>query len=348
MSRANRPPMGIATARSAENKRVCLHFLESFSAGDIAQVSAATKAHFVSEATVNASHPINQARAGTGYASDVIAPIMSALSGFSRQNYIVLAGEYQGSEWVTSTGYFHGHFQKPLLGIPPNGKLVFLRFVEFHRMEAGKIVESQVFIGTAELLIALGIWPFAQSLGYESVVPGPATHDGIVAGASNPARSRETADLVEGMLKLLTTKDEAWRPYWHERMVWYGPGGLGSYATVDAFAAFQHPFELTFEGWGDGKEDGITGLGADCDAGDGDYAFLSGWRMITGMHVGPFLGLEPTGKRVFMRDCDWWRCEGDKIVENWCMLDIPHVLMQLGHDVFIGGTFSQRIASEVA
>jgi predicted ester cyclase len=56
--------------------------------------------------------------------------------------------------------------------------------------------------------------------------------------------------------------------------------------------------------------------------------------MITGVHVKPFLGLEPTGKRVFMRDCDWWRCEDGKIIENWCMLDIPHVLLQLGFDVF--------------
>jgi hypothetical protein len=163
---------------------------------------------------------------------------------------------------------------------------------------------------------------------------GPATNDGINAAPSDAKRSRASADLVEGMLKKLTSENEAWRPDWHKRMVWYGPGGLGSYATIDAFAAFQRPFELTFEGWGDGSESGIKGVGAACKAGDGDYAFLSGWPMITGIHVKPFLGIEPTGKRVFMRDCDWWRCEDGKIIENWCMLDIPHLLMQLGYDVF--------------
>ena len=35
-----------------------------------------------------------------------------------------------------------------------------------------------------------------------------------------------------------------------------------------------------------------------------------------------------------MRDCDWWRCENGKIIENWCMLDIPHLLHQLGYDLF--------------
>lgn len=73
--------------------------------------------------------------------------------------------------------------------------------------------------------------------------------DGNVIGPSDPERSRLTADLVEDMLKQLATQDQSWRPYWDKRMVWYGPGGLGSYATVDAFAKFQSPFEETFEGW---------------------------------------------------------------------------------------------------
>jgi predicted ester cyclase len=246
----------------------------------------------------------------------------------------MLGGEYLGTEWVTSTGYFHGHFARPLFGIPPSGKLAFLRFGEFHRMEDGRIVESHVYLGFAELIIALGLWPLAPSQGYEGVFPGPASHDGIRLGPSDPSQSRITADLVEEMLMGLASDDEAWRRYWDDRMVWYGPGGLGSYATVEGFAAFQRPFELTFDGWGDGQQDGFTDVGSNCKAGDGDYAFLHGWRQITGVHVRPFLGLAPTGRRVFMRDCDWWRVRNGKIIENWCMLDVPDVLRQLGYDLF--------------
>lgn len=333
-ARAARPAMGVATNLTIENKCVYLQFLESFEAGGVAAIETAVPKFFDTSAKINASHPINEAGDGTGYFNDIIAPINEAFQGCTRQNYVVIGGEYLGTEWVTSTGYFHGHFSKQLFGISPSGKLAFLRFGEFHRMENGKTVESHVFLGFAELIIALGKWPLALSQGYEGVVPGPATHDGITVGTSDPARSRASADLVEGMLKKLTSEDEVWRPDWHDRMVWYGPGGLGSYATVDAFAEFQRAFELTFDGWGDGSEAGISGVGADCKAGDGDYAFLSGWPMITGVHVRPFLGLEPTGRRVVMRDCDWWRCEDGKIIENWCMLDIPHVLMQLGYDLF--------------
>ncbi len=334
MSRANRPAMGVATETSAKNKRTYLSFLDSFNAGDMKSIGDAVARHFSTKADIYASHPINEAARYRGYASDVIAPVMAALSGCVRQNYIVLAGEYLGTEWVTSTGYFYGHFDKPLFGIPPSNKLAYLRFGEFHRMEGDKIVESQVYVGFAELIIALGLWPLNISQGYEGTVPGPATHDGIWSEASNTAQSRASAEIVEGMLKKLASDDESWRPFWDDRMVWYGPGGLGSYSTIEGFAEFQRPFELTFDGWGDGTEVGIEGVGASCKAGDGQYAFLSGWPMITGIQVKPFLGLDPTGKRVFMRDCDWWRCENGKIIENWCMLDIPHVLHQLGYDLF--------------
>lgn len=332
-ARANRPAMGIATESTFENKRLYRRFLDSFSHGISPATEAAAAMIFAPETKAEASHPINETRAGTGYMQDVIAPIAQAFAGCTRQDYVVTGGAYLGTEWVTSTGYFHGHFTRPLCGIPPSGKLAFLRFGEFHRMEAGRIVETYVFLGFAELIIALGLWPLTLQ-GYEGVVPGPATHDGNVIGPSDPAQSRATADLVENMLRELTTADQSWRPYWDDRMVWYGPGGLGSYTTVDAFAAFQTPFEDTFEGWGDGKEAGITGVGSNCKAGDGDYAFLCGWPQITGVQVKPFLGLPATGKRVYMRDCDWWRCADGKIIENWCMLDIPHVLLQLGYDLF--------------
>ena len=332
-SRINRPAMGISTLISSQNKRTYWKFLNTFETRNLQAIELSVSENFSAVAEINGSHPINEAESGAGYYSDIIAPIAQSLDGFTRQNYIILAGEYQGSEWVTSTGYFYGHFRKPLFGIPPSNKMAFLRFGEFHKMEDGKITETYVYLGLAELIIALGRWPLASSSGYEGLVPGPASHDGILIEGSEPDISRASADLVEGMLKRLATKDAQWKPYWSNNMVWYGPGGLGTYSTIDAFDAFQRPFEKTFAGWGDGKEDGITGVSADCKAGDGEYAFLHGWKMITGVHVKPFLGIEPTGNRVFMRDCDWWRCSNGKIVENWCMLDTLHLALQLGRDV---------------
>ena len=112
------------------------------------------KERFSPTAQINGSHPVNEAKPGIGYYSDITAPIARSIDGFTRQNYIFLAGEYQGSEWVTSTGYFYGHFRKSLFGITQNNKMAFLRFGEFHKMEDVKITEMYVYLGLAESIIA--------------------------------------------------------------------------------------------------------------------------------------------------------------------------------------------------
>ena len=48
------------------------------------------------------------------------------------------------------------------------------------------------------------------------------------------------------------------------------------------------------------------------------------------------MGVEPTGKRVEIRYMDFWKVEDGKITDNWVMVDFPHVMAQLGVDVFDG------------
>jgi len=332
-ARAPRPPMGVATTKTLNNKCIYSKYLDAFKSEKIADIENAVKSIFTPQAQIDAFHPVNNTTGSSGYLSNIIYPMINSFKGFQRRNNIIIGGEYLGGEWVTSTGYFLGHFDKSWLGIPPSGKLEHIRYGEFHKMRDGKIIQSQIFLGVAELLIDLGIWPLELMGGYEGVTPGPSTQDGISLTENEPVKSRATADLVEGMLMELASPDAAWLPYWDDRMIWYGPGGFGSYVTTEAFAAFQVPFEKTFEGWGDGTRQGIEGVGSQCKAGDGDYAFLSGWPQITGVHVKPFMGIQPTNKRIYMRDCDWWRCKDGKIIENWCMVDTLHLVHQLGRDV---------------
>ena len=37
---------------------------------------------------------------------------------------------------------------------------------------------------------------------------------------------------------------------------------------------------------------------------------------------------------TFFRVCDWWRREGDLLMENWVFVDIPNAMLQFGVDVF--------------
>ena len=66
----------------------------------------------------------------------------------------------------------------------------------------------------------------------------------------------------------------------------------------------------------------------------GEWAAAFGRQEAT--HSGEFMGIAPTGKRITIRYMDFWKVEDGKITDNWVMVDFPHVLAQLGRDVFQG------------
>ena len=70
--------------------------------------------------------------------------------------------------------------------------------------------------------------------------------------------------------------------------------------------------------------------------GDGMYTCSAGWPSLMAVRKGPFLDQPPTTDTLLMRVCDWWRRDGDLLVENWVMVDIPDVLLQMGVDLFPG------------
>ena len=184
-------------------------------------------------------------------------------------------------------------------------------------------------------MISCNQWPLDMGPGHSrgciGMIQGPATRDGFLTEASDPNEGQISYQIVTDMLAKLATKDEAWRPYWHDNMMWYGPGAFGSFVGVDEFASFQVPFESQFEGWSGGsKNNGLTKHFT--RFGDGNYTCSGGWPSLTGVNVKPFLGQGPSNERVFMRVCDWWRREDKLLIENWVFVDVPHVLLQLGYD----------------
>ncbi len=68
---------------------------------------------------------------------------------------------------------------------------------------------------------------------------------------------------------------------------------------------------------------------------DGKYVGWSGWPATRATHTGlPLFGVEASGKSFTIRIMDFWRREHAHLAENWVFIDIPHLLMQLGTDVF--------------
>ena len=299
--------------------------------------AGAVSAFYAADAAINVVHPFNEIAGASAYVEGFLTPLHAAFENLCRTDYIAFGGSYDGGEWVTSTGYYCGTFARPWLGIKPTGALAHLRFGEFHRMENGHAVESYIYLDIPELMIAAGQWPIKDSpgrdRGFTGYLPGPASQDGLQWHDNDPDRSESSFQMVVKMLQSLATPDEAWRPYWHDNMLWYGPAAFGSFVGIENFAGFQVPFEQAFSEWIGGAVPGsmtrhFTRFG------DGDYVCSGGWPSLNMIQVKPFLDQEPKPERLFMRVCDWWRRDGDLLVENWVFVDIPHVLKQLGNDLF--------------
>ncbi|MEM8539095.1 MAG: hypothetical protein AAGF56_14690, partial [Pseudomonadota bacterium] len=230
------------------NKRICKGYLDAlaYPGGP----GAAVQAFFAPDAVIHASHPFNDMAGPDGYQADFLTPLAQAFTGLYRRDFILTAGRYDGADWVTCTGEYAGHFAQDWLGIPATQTLAYLRVGEFHRMENGQAVESWIYLDIPALMIAAGTWPIKDSpgrdRGYTGPHRGPATQDGLQLHDNDDGYSASSAGLVTDMLRKLATPDQAWRPYWHDNMVWYGPAAFGSFVGLDNFAGFQIPFENAF------------------------------------------------------------------------------------------------------
>ena len=72
-------------------------------------------------------------------------------------------------------------------------------------------------------------------------------------------------------------------------------------------------------------------------SGTPEGGLLSSHRLrSTATHTGPGVYGAPTGKRREIRYMECWKVEDGRISDNWVMVDFPHVLAQLGVDIFNG------------
>jgi predicted ester cyclase len=116
---------------------------------------------------------------------------------------------------------------------------------------------------------------------------------------------------------------EGMEAYWTEDMVWYGPAGIGTKRGLKDFQdSHQRPFLHAFSDKHATDEVRIA---------EGDYVAAFGFQEAT--HTGNYLGIPASNKRVKIRYMDFWRVEGEKLAENWVLIDILDFLKQVGYDV---------------
>ncbi len=284
-------------------------------------------------------HPFGDLTGVEDFYDAVYAGLFKAWPDLERRDTIVIAGPDEfGNNWVGAGGYYTGVFTAPWLDIPPTGHQVSMRFHEFYRFVDGKVVEVQALWDIPEVMMQAGAWPMAPSLGREWHVPGPATQDGLVPGPYDAEKGAASCQRIIDMLEHLKKHPAQGGPevmemerFWHPRMNWYGPSGIG---TGRGITGFRNWHQIPFL-------NGMPDRGQYVDEinyhffGDGDYAAVTGWpNMIQTVTHDGWLGIAPAGRKITMRSLDFWRLENGKIRENWVLVDLLDAYAQLGVDVF--------------
>ena len=301
------------------------------------------------------SHPIDAHEGIDAVVREVLAPLKRALPDLERRDDLFLAGRYEGRDYIATLGHYCGRFENAWLGIPPTGHPLFLRYGEVHRIENGLIVQSTCLWDVLDTMHQAGFQPIAASLGLEGRWPGPMVADGIRLAPVAADLGRASLAQTLAMHDALGAHDDRARlsreallampqkDFWHPRMMWYGPAGIGTARALSGFVDHhQLPFRIAFPGRkGGGQWDDIADKKASLDGGhyirigDGPYSVTGGWPSVYAVHEGDgFLGLPATGREVGMRVMDFYRHDEGLIRENWVPLDIIDVLRQLGVDVF--------------
>jgi predicted ester cyclase len=294
---------------------------------------------FDSDAQVRLTFPFENLAGAKGLFNEAYKPLYAAIPDLERRDTIVIAGPTpEGANWVGCCGYYTGTFAFPWLEIPPTGHQIAMRFHEFFRIVDNKVVEMQALWDIPEVMMQANAWPMAPSLGREWQVPGPATQDGIVDTPCDETTGSSSRQLIRDMLTAMKRHPSEGGPelmemekYWHPKMNWYGPSGIG---TGRGIAGFRNWHQIPFL-------NAMPDRGQYADQtnhhffGERNYAAVTGWpNMMQTLSDGGWMGIAPADKKITLRSLDFWRTENQQIRENWVMVDILHVYSQLGVDVF--------------
>ncbi len=281
---------------------------------------------------LHSCHPVEMCKSVAEVRERLLDPLAASFPDRWIRTSIALSGEFEGNGWKTYSGHIHGRFVAPLFGIPPTGRIAHVRFGVFERLDGDLIAETLLLLDLPSLMMQAGVWPLAPAIGPAPMAPPPAAGDAFFPTADTAETKRSLA-LVEAMIGGLKQFDGSlrsmgMRDFWHDDFWWFGPDPIGSFqGHRDYERGHQQPFLTAFP-------DRVGGNHRARFA-QGDFIASTGWPSIHATHAGGgWLGLAPTGRKVTMRVMDFWRRDGDRLAENWVMIDIPDLLQQMGIDVF--------------
>lgn len=233
-------------------------------------------------------------------------------------------------KWAACFGKVTATHSGDFMGIAPTGRQVAIPYIDFWRIEDGRIAENEVRVDFPFVLAQLGHDVF-DGHGWEAFDTGAATPptNADRPRADLPAPDpdpRTPLEVVKAMEQALERAEADVSDYFHDDFPWIANYGCGTKYGLGEFERnWYAPFRAAY-----GARHFNTRLFIE----DGDWAACIGQCEAT--HAGPLMGIAPTGRRIVIPYIDFWRIEAGKIAENRVNVDVPYVLHQLGHDVFGG------------
>ena len=321
---------------NSQNKKLIGKFRATLYDCDATQLKTQLKEIFSSDCEIHLAFPFGDLSGPMELYEQAYKPLLAAIPDLERRDFIVTAGETETAQWVGCAGHYLGVFEKPWLDIPPTKHVAAMRYHEFFRIENNQIVEMQAIWDIPQLMLQAQAWPLAPSLGVEWLVPGPATQDGLNI-QPDPAKAEASMNIIIDMLTDMGKHPLDGGPevmqlekYWHPKMLWYGPAGIGSMRQIAGFRNWhQKPF---LSGMPD-RHGAVTK--ADIFFADGNYVATTGWpNMQMTLNGSGWLGIAPPKKELTMCSLDFWRIENGLIRENWVLIDLLSIYDQIGVDVF--------------
>lgn len=321
-----------------QEKKLVLDYFEAMEQAAPDQCAQVLKRFVADEASYDfkACYPVRQQFGVEAAAEALWKPLKTALHNMQRRQDVFFAGRNEldpDEVWVMSMGNFLGNFFDNLWNIRKTNKINLLRYAEFNCVKYGKIIKTGLFFDAMAFMGRAGFFPIPNSERANFVYPGPRGHNGLLFEDADEAAGAKTLKLIDDMITGVVPYKEGedvmpeegvHEHYWTQDMAWYGT--MGSSFTIPVFFGGQKDFR--------GALKDREFVNHQARFAEGEFGAFFGWPNLKNTNAGGYLGLPGTNMPAEMQVVDVYCRVGDKLSENWVLIDMPWWLKMQGLDVF--------------
>jgi predicted ester cyclase len=329
-------------AKNQKNKAIVWNYWQRMNSARLQEIPKICKKVFHKNVNWNGSQPLNQIRGVDSVITQFWEPLLNSFPDIKRVPHILIGGLSENEEWVSGYGYFTGTFVHDWLGIPATGKKTNINFGQFFVMREGKIVESYVIFDMLSVMKQAGFQVLPPAYGQEGGKVLKPSSNGILLTEQDDLESRKTLQLIDAMASSMGWYNRSrdmenmetmqHHHFWHPDFHWMGPTGIGSSHTIEEYKDFhQRPWVIGFGDREINEKPGGRFMGF---YGEGQFGALGIWDSKFSVHHGEYQGIPATKKMMTLRDFDWYRREGDLLVQNWIPIDLIDLFLQMDIDLF--------------